>query len=154
MSLQDTLLGWTPSHFNQLPCFFIEPAATCLVCSINDRTSLCTIFLFSISDASPQLALVTHPSPTLPEAVVPTMSLSLSLDSASFTALSALHFRPVLTSTRALLTFSSMLSRNIMTCLTLVTLNSSVTEENEVVACCQSYTGLCLRSFLGLQAIF
>jgi len=30
MSFHDTLLAWTPSHFSQLPCFFVDTVVACL----------------------------------------------------------------------------------------------------------------------------
>ncbi|KAH3711824.1 hypothetical protein DPMN_071498 [Dreissena polymorpha] len=129
--------------------FFIPAAAACLVSSSVDRTSPWTILLFSVVDAALQL-----PNPKLPDVVVPTMYLCMSLHCASLTALSALHFRHGLTFTRAPLTFSSALSHNIMTCLTLVTLKSSVREDSGSCSFLPSCTGRYLRSFLELRAIF
>lgn len=130
-----------PGYMSCMYTFPFQPAAlllqpdsysvtVCLLSSSVARTSVCTIcLLFEVLPTS-NLTFMTHPSPSLPVVVVPTRSLCLSLASALSTALSALHFRPVLTSIWAPLTFSSELSLSIITCRALVTLNSSLTDDS------------------------
>lgn len=121
MSCQVRVLSLAPTHFVQLPCFFMAMAFTCWVSSSALRISLCTMFCRSFGSAFFQLVLVEQPSPSVPWATIPTMSAWCSRFSAFVSALLADHLRPILT----VKSFSSLLSRSIMACRVFVTLNSS-----------------------------
>ena len=123
-----SFLWGTPSQFSHFPCFRRVTALVSLDYSSIRRISSCTWVRRSFALALLHCERVTHPKPSRPCATLPTMSLCRRRASASSTALSAFHFLPVLTCTPASLTFSSLLSRSIMTFRAFVTLYSSVSD--------------------------
>ena len=82
------------SHLVPFPWFPISTAFTNRVSSSCCRISCRTSFLFSRTNTTVHLVVVSMPSPCLPLHVVPTMSLLWSLDSAYSAASFALHLCP------------------------------------------------------------
>ena len=97
------------------------------------RNSSVTIFLFSLQSAVSHLLYSPaspKPSPCRPKHTLPTISLCLRRDVASFTAFCTAHFLPVERVTPALRTHSSLEVSIVIAIRALLTLNSSVKAVN------------------------
>lgn len=128
MSFQVTRCLIACSHFIQAPCCLMATALLVRSSSTKVRTSSCTSLCLSLPLADSYGIDGMLPSPALPWATVPRISLCFSCVSACWTASAAFHFLLVLTTIPTLDTLASLDPEYCRCSRARATINSSLTE--------------------------